>query len=101
MRQSLFVVVGKESLEHMAVGGDAVRPIIPPNESACALQLLLDEWHGDLCRRSVGKARDGAHLGLLEGLEYGRRQPGMGLNQSSAHTDQMHDRENPCAPVVI
>ncbi len=40
-------------------------------------------------------------LGLLERLEHRGRQPGMLLRQRPAHADQMHDRENLGALVVV
>ena len=94
------MVIVEKGLEDNPVRRYAVGPEVPTQEIAGVHQLLLDEGQRDLGRRGIHQVLEGHGLGPAEGLEQGIGQPGVIVRQRAAHAEQVHDGEDPGAPVV-
>ncbi len=86
--------IAQDGIEDVAIGIHAIAPEIMPHQTPRMVQLgnRPGQGHGQMADQV--EVLKGNGLGLDEGLEDARRQPGILFDQRFAHTDHMHDRED-------
>lgn len=100
-REPLLVVVAQKSLQHVAVRGQAVAPVVLAHQAARLFEF----------RDAPGKAHEQVpdlpelmhreRLGAQKSLEHAHRQPRMALDERFADTDDVHGRKNLRAAEVV